>query len=441
MDSVACGLARSSPTFQVMVALACSASAACVLYNTVSWTVQARVKPLFLIQQHMRSGMHSGGNVALPAARSCKGCNTKCCNNDSRTRVNGSHGGNCAPGRSGNSSGVRSRGAAHDGRLLWATKVWLHICRSNYRKGLRLYDIFIRSLRESLTDFGASVAISGAQNDSMIDDLGAAAGNMSTWVVALGWWEQNLHSMDMLKRAIAMGVRVVLYQTEPSPYIINSVDGFLKDVQAAEVWDYSRANLQRLHTSRAIKRFIPPGYARALDFRINTHSKLSNFSAVGWLGGNDPRLIPYLPGLNGTLVTSVAWKPRQYRDFLTRVPIQLNVHRGTYLTTMEATRMAVLLSNHACVISAPVDSFDTQVWSRMVRFATPENISSVLQEVRRDVAGCRLGSHREYVHKFGAKVLLQRAGISDLMRQLELRFLDKGSIQAQDPGKDCGGGD
>lgn len=309
-------------------------------------------------------------------------------------------------------------------RNLTATKVWLYVCRSDYARGLRLYDVMIKSLQESLTDLGATVVVSHwPHSATLVRDVKDAVGKVSPWVVALGWFKNSQESKLALKQVADLGARVVLYQTEPEWTVLRSVRRVVAEVGAQEVWDYSRSNLDALHKIHVPKRFVPPGYVRALDFGIDPNSRTANFSAVGFMGQNrGPRVEPYQRIFGKDLVARRVFEASAYKDFLSEVPLQLNLHRGKALA-MEATRMALLLSNKACVVSAPVEKADMETWQGLVHFATTDSVAEVVGELRKDIAGCRMRSHQEYLARFTGKSILERAGIPDMMRALERKLL------------------
>lgn len=301
------------------------------------------------------------------------------------------------------------------------TRVWLHMCRPDLQRAFRLYDILLHSLYEALSDAGASVVVSHlAQDADLFRNLTSVARKMSTWVVAFGWFRDTRAAQGVLATAAGLGARVVLYQTEPSPPVIRLAGRFSAAVGAVEVWDYSRWNLKLLSATHLVKRYMPPGYTRGFDFGVDVHSTVANVTAVGiMMGLGERRLDPYRASLGGSLVARPVFTPKAYRDFFTEVPIQLNVHRKVGFKTMESTRMAVLLSNSACVISAPVAAAEEHTWKGLVRFASRDNITSILSDVRKDVVGCRVRSRKEYMKRFSGTLLLKKSGILQKMQEME----------------------
>eukprot|EP00930_Biecheleria_cincta_P090269 TRINITY_DN7961_c0_g1_i3.p1 TRINITY_DN7961_c0_g1~~TRINITY_DN7961_c0_g1_i3.p1 ORF type:complete len:129 (+),score=15.71 TRINITY_DN7961_c0_g1_i3:611-997(+) len=110
------------------------------------------------------------------------------------------------------------------------------------------------------------------------------------------------------------------------------------------------------------------------------------------------------------------WTPDEYRRLLTRYPIQLNVHHEQSCCPsangMEAFRMAILLSNKACVISAPVDSSDEDIWRPFVRFSEPAATkASFLELIRQGTNKCRVESYNAYKQLFTMEMILNRSGV------------------------------
>jgi hypothetical protein len=229
----------------------------------------------------------------------------------------------------------------------------------------------------------------------------------------------------ILRQCSDLGAFVVLYQTEPierNAHLAELVDL----IKPNEVWDYSHRNLDWYPASaRHLHRYVPPGYAKGLDFGINMtrSARMSMKNTIGFLGGWQLRpqgmADLYRKVFQGNLVSrDDIWTNEQTIEFLTTYPIQLNTHKDENCcpstNPVEAVRMAQLISNRACVISARSDPRDEAEWQGIVRFAEPSQMADLLAEVSRDVGGCQIQSFEKFKSRFDPAAILRRSGFLEI---------------------------
>lgn len=325
--------------------------------------------------------------------------------------------------------GYSSEGA-QESEEIPATQILLH-AKNPLKLKLPLGPYFplLSGLREVFEERGLNVTIGDRTDEERFLELVAAAPKGSTWLISIGavfMHDQSSAGVDkFFSGATSLGAKLVLYQSEPSKHQFDALSGIVRNWGVSEVWDYSRRNQHHysssLPTSVAM-RLIPPGYASSLDFGVDVDSTEKNESSIAFLGNwawrpPDVRL-HYRQNLSMFLHSEkkAIWTPDEYRRWLTRYPIQLNVHHEQSCcpsqNAMEAFRMALLLSNKACVISAPVDSSDEETWRPFVRFSEPiATKASFLELMQQGAKRCRVESYNAYKQFFTMEMVLNRSGV------------------------------
>jgi len=82
--------------------------------------------------------------------------------------------------------------------------------------------------------------------------------------------------------------------------------------------------------------------------------------------------------------------------------------------------MAQIISNRACVISAPSDPRDEEEWQGIVHFANPSQMSRLLDEISEDLGGCQTKSFNEFERRFNPTAILKRSGFFYAWRPLRI---------------------
>lgn len=297
------------------------------------------------------------------------------------------------------------------------------------------YFPLLAGLKEAFQGQGLDVSIGNRTDEHRFLEQVRRAPQCSTWLISVNalWYdtqsEDSLSSMgDFFSKATQLGARLVLYQTEPSHSRLDRVSTYASKWGVSEVWDYSRRNQHTYSSSLptgVVTRFVPPGYASSLDFGVDIDSGEKNETSIFFLGiwawrPSDVQRL-YSKELSGFLHDleetehKAVWIPDEYRRLLTRFPIQLNVHHEQSCcpssNAMEAFRMALLLSNKVCVISAPVDPRDEEIWRDFVKFSEPSVTKASLNEVMRQGSiKCRMKSYEAFKREFSIEVILRRSG-------------------------------
>eukprot|EP00959_Pyramimonas_sp_CCMP1952_P158095 3305954-Pyramimonas_sp.AAC.1 len=101
-----------------------------------------------------------------------------------------------------------------------------------------------------------------------------------------------------------------------------------------EIWDYSHANLDNYPESwrRVKNRYVPPGYAQALDFGVSVAKQEAHVENVGFLGSwgsrRDDRGAPLEPMYRDVFGAKLVSKnnihtAEDFIGFFTDYPVQL----------------------------------------------------------------------------------------------------------------------
>jgi len=322
--------------------------------------------------------------------------------------------------------------------------VWMMHPRNNH-----MYDPVLLTLGQGLKHAGANVAIVAEHtSEAMFANVTAALKRgRKPLVIAVAWhYAIKLNKSDpmhvtpcaragdlgcgnqklILKGISDLGAFVVLYQTEPK-FNSGLLSSYVETFKVKEVWDYSRSNLDWYPESiKNISRYVPPGYAKALDLGVPFASSDARVSEMGFMGfwqwrPRDVREM-YDKMLPGKIVRrGDIWTNGDTIKFLTEYPIQLNSHKHgdrccPSQEPVEAFRMAQLLSNRACVISARSDPRDEAEWEGIVHFVEPSEMPQLLVHLGRDVRGCQTASFEKYKRYFDPEAILQRSHFLDVWR-------------------------
>eukprot|EP00747_Dinoflagellata_sp_TGD_P196295 gnl/TRDRNA2_/TRDRNA2_66200_c0_seq1.p1 gnl/TRDRNA2_/TRDRNA2_66200_c0~~gnl/TRDRNA2_/TRDRNA2_66200_c0_seq1.p1 ORF type:complete len:401 (-),score=36.23 gnl/TRDRNA2_/TRDRNA2_66200_c0_seq1:112-1269(-) len=311
-------------------------------------------------------------------------------------------------------------------------QMWLHISRTDYENGYRLYYPLLASLSEGFKSAGMTVSVLDVRhNHALLEQIKGNA-DKQHWVVSLGVilgfsmgsasnaFPTNA-TIATLKDASALGARVVLYQSEPQEETLGNVDRVVQMTSATEVWDYSHRNLA-LYETQAIKRFMPPGYVQALDFGIETNASKYTTDKIAFLGNwkhRSPLLRMALHKILGSALhrQDGVWSRQDFQSYLTKYPMQLNIHLEHSASSthhgehMEALRMALLLSNKACIISTPVDLADRTPWESMVYFVEMENIATMFESLLQDLQKCRMRGYNTFKSNFTMTRIIENSGV------------------------------
>lgn len=302
--------------------------------------------------------------------------------------------------------------------------VWLHMAHKEMSKGM--YHPIILSLGEALSGVGANVAVTNRlDDDALLRNLTRAVGKgQKPLVVVIGWHFANDETLATLAKCGESGARIVLYQAEPGPNP-DRLAKAIKEFKAEEVWDFSMANLECCYppNPEAKVRYMPPGYTTSYDLGVALDSPLRKEDKISFLGTWRLRLQDsksrYEHNLGNSFVkTSDIWSADQLRKYVAEYPVQLNVHKGSndYPSTarMESFRMASLLANKACLISAPVHPADQKRWEGIVHFVAPEETADALRKISGDVRGCQLEAYTAYKERFAPLRLLKESGFLEV---------------------------
>jgi len=290
------------------------------------------------------------------------------------------------------------------------------------KKGTSMYDPILFTVSEALRDLGATVAFVSERNrGDMLRAVEAKVASGRTpliFEVALHWakpeWREDL------RRLSDLGAFIVHYQTEPV-WQTAKLESVVPDIKPTEIWDYSRKNLDWYpESARPLYRYVPPGYAKDLDFGINVtkHRSERKIGFIGEMRHRPEERVVYEQVFGGDLVSSNrVWTKEQYIHFLEERPVQLNIHKNENCcpstNPVEAFRMAQIISNRACVISAPSDPRDEEEWQGIVHFANVSQMGRLLDEISEDVGGCQTKSFKEFERRFKPARILKRSGFLD----------------------------
>jgi hypothetical protein len=189
------------------------------------------------------------------------------------------------------------------------------------------------------------------------------------------------------------------------------------------------ANLDRYPKLNIPRRLVPPGYAKSLDMgNIDFQSGMRSEKTVGFLGSRfsrDSGLRDLVEDQLRILNKSVKWTGKErtldrIKSFVTKYPLQLNLHRKSVETNrihdfkhthaVEAFRVSLLVSNHACLVSTLSYPGDQQRYDRIVRFTSPSNMTNAFRESLADVRGCQERSYQEFKWRFAPTRILNQSG-------------------------------
>jgi len=304
-----------------------------------------------------------------------------------------------------------------------------------------LYDPILLTVGEALHGVGANVAVVRYKNsEGMFRNVTAAIGRgRKPLIVAVApFYATRNGGRRMLRQCSDLGVFVALYQTEPLTERPEDLKGMVDlfnltemvdQVKPTEVWDYSRANLDWYpESARSMYRYMPPGYAQGLDLGIDTDrvSSLAHKEGmVGFLGSWKYRPPAarelYHKVLGDKLISRDSiWKKGDMIKFLSEYPVQLNTHKFENCcpstNPVEAFRMAQILSNRACVVSARSDPRDEAEWAGIVHFAEPSQMPGLIDEIGRDVRGCQTQSFEIFRKRFDPAAILRQSGFLETWR-------------------------
>mmetsp|Transcript_37248 Transcript_37248/g.104590 ORF Transcript_37248/g.104590 Transcript_37248/m.104590 type:complete len:366 (+) Transcript_37248:91-1188(+) len=301
-----------------------------------------------------------------------------------------------------------------------------------------MYDPVILTLGEALRDYGANVTFVSKDNlesdehrNALLDDVTATvARGQKPLIVALAFWFTGADQpLSLLRKCRGLGAFVVFYQTEPDYRKAFQKFKSKCDGLCDEIWDYSHANLDNYPESwrRVKNRYVPPGYARALDFGVSVAKQGTHVKNIAFLGQwgvrRDYRGAPLEPLYREVFGTKLVSKndihtAEDFTGFFTEYPVQLVTYRNENCcpstNVLLAFRMAQLISNRACVISPPAYPRDEEEWHGIVHFAERSHIANLFDEKSRDVSNCQKQSFDKFKNKFKPLSILKRSGFFDV---------------------------
>jgi len=298
-----------------------------------------------------------------------------------------------------------------------------------------MYDPVMLTLGEALRDYGAKVTFVSKDNldtddsrSALLENITAAvARGQKPLIVALAFWFTGADQpLSLLRKCRGLGAFVVFYQSEVSDFNkhLRMCDGLCD-----EIWDFSHANLDNYPESwrRVKNRYVPPGYARALDFGVSVAKQGTHVKNIAFLGQwgvrRDYRGAPLEPLYREVFGTKLVSKndihtAEDFTGFFTEYPVQLVTYRNENCcpstNALLAFRMAQLISNRACVISPPAYPRDEEEWHGIVHFAERSHIANLFDEKSRDVSNCQKQSFDKFKNKFKPLSILKRSGFFDV---------------------------
>jgi len=317
-------------------------------------------------------------------------------------------------------------------------RVWLHMMHSDLGVSY-LYEPVLISLQEAFEEAGATAVITDDTHNNSAVLMGVrkavAEGHQPLVVgIALPWSDDK----EFLRTLSEAGAYVVFYQTEPLPNFKETVE-FMAMSGAKELWDFSRANLayfekhmsEKKQKAKFKTRYMPPGYARGLDFGVDLESSDQSKSSIGFLGHwtYRPKSVKkkYHKLLGASLHSEThALTFKAQKTYLSKYPMQLNTHKDQNCcpsnNVMESLRMAVLLSNKACVISAPADRLDEDYWKGVVHFASIEETPALQKRLQGDLKACRQKSYETFRACYSVGRILEQSGFLDVWPRTRTNF-------------------
>jgi hypothetical protein len=306
--------------------------------------------------------------------------------------------------------------------------MWVHTCVASQNQNDTFVGLpAVQTLRHALSSFGAHFIETYTRDasDSLPELLRRAdrlAKSSQLWMVLL-FPQVCIGDLDakLVSHVSSAAARTVLYWSEPNAYFYTSgeIDTHVRRFGAHEVWHYSKRNMEllsRLSNASAVQRFFPPGYSPGLDFGVQQGGEDPGL-ALGFMGDFNQRREQALRTLSLTAARlqnrSDIYTVEGMASMLTRVPLQLNLHREWFAPEtqpMEAFRVAVLLSNRACVLSEPADPADEEFWRDLVTFTRGHTTPWLVETLRNDLAGCRSRSYERFRRRFAAPRLFRDSG-------------------------------
>jgi len=307
---------------------------------------------------------------------------------------------------------------------------WIYMMHRQLRTNM--YDPIIFTLEEALSSNNATVKYASKRNtEELVRSVRASvAAGRRPLVIAVAFY---FGPKETLVQCSQLGAYVVLYQTEPIGGRLHyNVKANVARFNASEVWDYSLANVERynytLSETSAVVRYMPPGYAEQLQLNVDAYSSKREEGIVAFLGDMRVRGRRLTEFVNGSLKGKFAprndvWGKAALAGFLTRYPLQLNLHKIQPMgpsseEPMEAFRMSQLLTNKACVISTPVHPLDEARWEGIAHFAQPSDLPEAVFHVSKDVRACQSQSYEAFRERFAPSRLLQESGFAQVLQQL-----------------------
>merc|ERR1712129_168743 len=257
-----------------------------------------------------------------------------------------------------------------------------------------MYQPLLFTLGEAFQEAGASVALmTQRENFAFLTSVKEAlAQGRQPLVVALAYW---FGDGKTLKDVSKLGATIILYQTEPYPSPVQIAQD-AHYFRALETWDYSLANTACCYPPKTLfpHRYVPPGYVKANDFGVDLFSPRRKEDRIGFLG--ELRFRPeevvngYFDGFGGALHERAdIWSVEDLAQYMQEYPVQLNRHKEQNCcpstNSMESFRMSSILSNKACVISAPSHPLEQENWKGIVHFVELPDTPRAFQEIGKDV--------------------------------------------------------
>jgi len=330
------------------------------------------------------------------------------------------------------------------------------IIYQGFKPGIwNLYGPALATLHEAFEGLGINVTIAeGTQSCQIIEDVRQMIQrSISVIVVSLGWicrdrrGHHNLDGgcgyFDSLRTLGDLGAYVILYNTEPSEGVQHYVLAWADHVQAQEVWTYSYWNYEFYKTIAGqnesktfIARYFPPGCAKLLDVGVKLDAADRELVKVAFAGDWKNKRTPeakknYSWAIQQSPVVAQGQglsTPDKWRAFLEKYPLQLNVHSDLNPGIFEAFRASVLLTNWACILSAPSMPMDEERFAGVVHFGWPQAMRTTYEGLRGSdaaIRGCQTTAHDTYCSRFSPLNLIVKSGFATTANGLSQETLQR----------------
>jgi len=297
--------------------------------------------------------------------------------------------------------------------------VWnMHVYEDN-----PIYDSLMFSLGEGLHTAGYNVGLVMQGTNTMLGNISAAVDKgRKPLVVGIAYPWTTKKSRLAWSKAKKLGAYMVIYQTEP--LALADLGRWHGQYFPDEIWDYARTNIRAYPEKIQHKyRYVPPGYVKQLDYGVASVSKPRVADSIGFLGNWDTRSQQFADkfhdAFHGKLVdNNRCFSVEESRQWMATQPIQVTVHKsetccgGFNCCPVEAFRLAQLLANGVCVISAPAFREDEAEWEGIVTFADISGMNERFEHLAHNLDECAEKASK-FRQRFEPYAILKRSGLFD----------------------------